>query len=138
MPDLWETPMTDIKLLKELAMKATPYKWFTQPSSVPGYDEILCSEKEGTIANYARSQDAAYIAAANPQAILALIARIEKMDSALKFYADMDNQVPGTSEWPKEVAEAFTGITGTEITAYDQPSAYKLDMGQRAREALGD
>lgn len=51
----------------------------------------------------------------------------DRLVEVLKFYANMDNQVPNTT------------IYGNgELIAYDKPSNYQKDMGQRARQVLAE
>ena len=83
--------MTDTKKLRELANAATPGPWEVS--------EYLCEDGEvfgelyigKEIIYLTGSNTATYIAAANPEAVLGLIARIEKLEAALQFYALRDN-----------------------------------------------
>ena len=77
--------MTDLTTLRRLAEAATPGPWYLHTS-----DDTLVSSESGEIVQaqgeymieYASMEaDAAYIAAANPQAILALLDRLERQSA---------------------------------------------------------
>lgn len=74
--------------LKELALKASPGPWKLEFRRLIGpkiYRD--CGDK----IQMAYSDDAAYIAAANPQTVLKLIERIEKLRSGYLNIIDMDD-----------------------------------------------
>lgn len=83
--------MTDLKKLRELAENATPGPWEDYYETgirpcVMAYDENdkgLRSVR-AYVADTQFSPDRAYIAAANPETVLALIDRIEKLEAQLK------------------------------------------------------
>lgn len=78
--------------LARLAEAATPGPWKSHDEFVNAEKHFICE-----INNLAKpEQTAAYIAAANPEAVLGLIARIDelsarcaKLEAALQFYADI-------------------------------------------------
>jgi hypothetical protein len=105
------TTTPDIKLLKELAEKATPGPWrviidddgkpLSGRPSVQAPDELDCAIVgwDGFIKEHWRSArgdkeihaNASFIAAANPQTIIALCERVEKLEAALKPFAEYCN-----------------------------------------------
>lgn len=75
--------MTDLKKLRELAGRTT----FTKVDSTDSYSDLwLCYATEPDtssgefIAEFASKADADYFAAANPETVIALIDRIEKLE----------------------------------------------------------
>lgn len=77
----------DIETLRALALKATPGPWRTQPDG-GGMTEVYSDElhRDGMnvgIADDLRDYDAAFIAAAHPQAVLALLDRIAALEAGL-------------------------------------------------------
>ena len=116
--------------LKRLAEEATPGPWFQEKYPIDGSMEpmpqIHNEIEEIAATTYRRKShdqhivDAAYIAAANPEAVLGLIARIEKLEAALQFYADPRTYEGGHND--------DVGSTGIDID-------YR---GNTAREALKD
>jgi hypothetical protein len=93
--------MTDISSLRVLAEKATPGPWRLRDAgstlvSVQGapeagqlYGEMVTISSGGFAKPRGYGADnAAFIAAANPSAILAMIDRIEAMEKALQPFAD--------------------------------------------------
>lgn len=73
--------------LKQLAEAATPGPWQYlefDPHSIPeACHGVLCTD-DMYIGCDVGKKDGAYIAAANPEAVLGLIARIEKLEATLK------------------------------------------------------
>lgn len=126
--------MTDLKKLRELAEKATPGPWtalFVFGSSdlpvsicretgrtinIAGVEcpdnDYIC-EVHSEAANPA--PDFRFIAAANPQAIIELLDRLERYEKALIEFADYDNQYePNMVCWPasdymRKAREALEG-----------------------------
>ena len=90
--------------LKQLAEAATPgpWRWMSRNALVGNHGNrpvVLTSpcrleirhKESGLLVELTPSwSDPAYIAAANPEAVLGLIARIEKLEAALQFYAGTD------------------------------------------------
>lgn len=66
--------MNDLTKLKELAERATPGYW-----ELDGRGVGPASDPNASIAKCSKREDAAYIAVANPQAILGLIAEVERI-----------------------------------------------------------
>ena len=66
--------MTDLTKLKELAERSTPGEW-----EMDGWEVGPASEPNASIAKCSKREDAAWIAAANPQAILGLISEVERL-----------------------------------------------------------
>lgn len=110
--------MTDIKKLRKLAEKSNPGPWIEKRDPfdverihiVDQEDRIICSVR-GTTRN------CEFIAAANPQAIIEILDRLERYEKALRFYAK-DSQFS----------------TGEKMT--DSQKRDMDDYGSRAREAL--
>lgn len=77
--------MTDLEALAKLATEATPGLWHAhrQPRGSPWWIE---SEDEHSVADAERAQDAAYIAAASPDVVLALV-RVALVARALTYPA---------------------------------------------------
>lgn len=77
--------MIDIEELKKLALAATPGPWEAVSNSVRdqigpnGVGGFLVADCPANIGK--RLEDAAFIAAANPRTVLALIARIEALEN---------------------------------------------------------
>jgi len=90
--------MTDTNKLKELAERATPGPWtlyvpenYQGPEELPGYG-VECAEGRAIIWGALEPEtgcqfdrDAEFIAAANPQAILGLIAEVERLRARLEI-----------------------------------------------------
>lgn len=107
--------------LKELATKATPGEW-ENGNRNDGVFMVLCYQKVSGRVNRrvhpistSEPCDAEYIAAANPETILELIDRIEKLEEVLKWYAEEERYFD-----PRLTPAAM------------------MDCGQRAREALNN
>lgn len=79
--------------LKQLAEAATPGSWQYlefDPHSIPeACHGVLCTE-DRYIGCDVGKKDGAFISAANPEAVLGLIARIEKLEAALEHIAKID------------------------------------------------
>lgn len=78
--------------LKELAEKATPGPW----KAIPTYDEnkflnvsVVSPRGDADLGTWmvcaAREANAAFIAAVNPQTVLALVERIEELEAIIKL-----------------------------------------------------
>jgi hypothetical protein len=80
----------DLTELKRLAEAATRGAWFADGDVLSSAIDELTLHSIGRIM---LPQNAAFIAASNPQYVLALIARVEKLEAALKLYLDDDNIV---------------------------------------------
>lgn len=129
--------------LRKAAESATPGPWYTTGS--PWFrsgDGVLCGSPDGNIAyliadcdNFTdprdeydgpfkladADDDAAFIAAANPVVILALLDEREKMVRALKFYRD---------NWQIKTNKRYGGLE------YSPKEALLDDCGNIARAAL--
>lgn len=99
--------MTYLTKLKELAERATPGPWtlyvpenYQGPEELPGYG-VECAEGRAIIWGALEPEtgcqfdrDAEFIAAANPKAILGLIAEVERLRSALQgVHAEVDGNI---------------------------------------------
>lgn len=86
--------------LKQLAEAATPGPWQYlkfDPHSIPeACHGVLCTD-DRYIGCDVGKKDGAYISAANPEAVLGLIARVEKLEAALQFYASEETQYGETA-----------------------------------------
>ena len=136
----------NIEELERLAKRATPGPWKRNVNiySDPGYCQIYTgagpshgsyweSGSEGKrISGEPKAEaDAAFIAAANPAAILELVALVKKYEAALKFYAERSNWVTRSGK---------IGVTLIDIEdrePYDPFGYYPGAGGKRARDALG-
>lgn len=110
--------------LKQLAEEATPGPWtvgkddashlifYPYDTGETDLSRIVISDTEVSMG------DKRFIAAANPEAVIGLIARIEKLEAALRFYADPRTYEGGHND--------DVGSTGIDID-------YR---GNTAREAL--
>jgi hypothetical protein len=122
-----------ITSLQEAAEKATPGKWETMPASFSPRTFIMRfdpTSDEQAIAVVTERPDAAFIAAANPSAILELIAshkrmeaEIERLRKALQFYAD---------SWTFKANKRYGGLE------WSPTEALLDDCGNTARSALTD
>ncbi|HEO1562734.1 hypothetical protein [Pseudomonas aeruginosa] len=90
--------MTDINKLKELAVRALPFapgEWFVEN----GIDQVRdCANDFVCETGEDDPIKASFIAAANPQAILKLIAEVERLRIGLKGDFDLDAWL----EWTRE------------------------------------
>ncbi|MFW4716631.1 hypothetical protein ACOAQQ_03040 [Pseudomonas aeruginosa] len=90
--------MTDINKLKELAVRALPFapgEWFVEN----GIDQVRdCANDFVCETGEDEPIKASFIAAANPQAILKLIAEVERLRIGLKGDFDLDAWL----EWTRE------------------------------------
>lgn len=140
------TPST-VRSLKQIAEAATPGPWDDyyetgiQPC-VMAYDENDKGLRSirAFIADTQFANDRAFIAAANPEAVLGLIARIEKLEAALQFYADEANwylqkDVVTGSEVRRSII-----LDDTESYSFQEspasPNILCVTAGKIAREAL--
>jgi len=74
--------MTDLDELKALAEAATPGPWFLDAGGDTGvYTEARVSDTSTDVAWSYRREDEKFIAAANPAAVLDLIARVERAEA---------------------------------------------------------
>ncbi|WP_258152898.1 MULTISPECIES: ead/Ea22-like family protein [unclassified Pseudomonas] len=103
--------MTDTNKLKELAERATPGPWVVDAQQSGAIFNIESESGDQCVAmsqenpaptrlemNEQRRVNAAFIAAANPQAILKLIAEVERLRIGLKGDFDLDAWL----EWTRE------------------------------------
>lgn len=95
--------MSDYTELKKLAEKASPGPWWVDSHgmtmmSMPGLQVVfnhpqqsvaVRNEDTGNLSHWRNDWDASYIAAANPAAVLALIAENEALLTALKGMTSM-------------------------------------------------
>lgn len=127
---------SEINALKEKAQKATPGPWHQELYEIDGtYDpmpHIHNAHEEIASTTYRRKShtqhitDAAFIAAAHPQAILALIEMNEKMREALEFYKGNFDGKEG-SYW----------LDGYKFIQEDKFGDTKyFDNGDRARQTI--
>ena len=129
--------MTDIKKLKTLAEAATPGPWDDYYETgirpcVMAYDENdkgLRSVR-AFIADTQFDKDRAFIASANPEAVLGLIARIERLEAALRFYADIGTY--GTAGPGDCTSVDFSDCEPVLIDGWGE----SFRPGKKAREAL--
>lgn len=71
----------DIEQLKKLAEAATPGEWFSQDGEIISRESgstVISDEYHGNMIAFQNTADAAFIAAANPQTVLALIKELEE------------------------------------------------------------
>jgi len=108
---------SEIAKLKELAEKATPGAWTAYTGSASENGTVLGPTAFAPIE--LTDEDAAFIAHANPAAILSLIERLERHEAALAHYAND--------------AQFSSGETMT-----DQQKRDMDDYGSIAREALDE
>lgn len=126
--------MTDLKKLRELAEKAT----FTKVDSTDSYSDLwLCYATEPDtssgefIAEFASKADADYFAAANPETVIALLDRIEKLEKALDITeSDLKNKmkfaaITAAKEKRREIS------TGNEYIAINQSKRAAFIEGAR-------
>jgi hypothetical protein len=73
-----EKIMTDTKKLREAAERATPGPWLTDGN------KISDSEDKFYLASEMEPKDAAFIALANPQAVLSLLDEIEQLKGTIE------------------------------------------------------
>ena len=80
--------MIDLDELERLAKAATPRPWNRQPYRLgyPLAGEHSITGRDVTIAAGLSPQDAAYIASANPETVLALIARVLDAEEAAMLH----------------------------------------------------
>lgn len=100
--------MTDLKKLKTLAEAATPGSWQYlkfDPHSIPeACHGVLCTE-DWYIGCDVGKKDGAFISAANPEAVLGLIVRIEKLEAALQSISNHASDP--FAWWVREAREAL-------------------------------
>jgi hypothetical protein len=82
--------------LKQLAEAATPGPWYDYREqgifpTLFSYEELSNGQRKLVeyIGHAQKEENRQFIAAANPEAVLGLISRIEKLEAALRFYADI-------------------------------------------------
>lgn len=126
--------MTDIEKLKELAGKATESPWFLHDFSDPSMNSdptaqdvavscdhpatITIASMGGGFAGYKGLEqarhDAAYIAAANPSAVLDLIAEVERLREALKPFAEFADEIEDCAANTPTPIESWSTAVGFE------------------------
>ncbi|HDQ4573721.1 hypothetical protein [Pseudomonas aeruginosa] len=118
--------MTDINKLKELAVRALPFapgEWFVEN----GIDQVRdCANDFVCETGEDEPIKASFIAAANPQAILKLIAEVERLRIGLKGDFDLDAWLEWTREKDQIKAEIealrrFAGEAYQVLGALDAP-----------------
>ncbi|MCS8418366.1 hypothetical protein [Pseudomonas aeruginosa] len=118
--------MTDINKLKELAVRALPFapgEWFVEN----GIDQVRdCANDFVCETGEDDPIKASFIAAANPQAILKLIAEVERLRIGLKGDFDLDAWLEWTREKDQIKAEIealrrFAGEAYQVLGALDAP-----------------
>ncbi|MFK1287947.1 ead/Ea22-like family protein [Pseudomonas aeruginosa] len=131
--------MTDHAELRRLAKAATPGPWtlyvpedYQGPDELPGYG-VECAEGRAIVWGALEPEtgcqfdrDAEFIAAANPQAILKLIAEVERLRIGLKGDFDLDAWLEWTREKDQIKAEIealrrFAGEAYQVLGALDAP-----------------
>lgn len=65
-----------------------------------------------------------------------LINRVRTLEVALEFYGNMDNRVPGTSEWDVDILTFLGRIPNVKVTSFNKPSKIDTDVGAIARKVL--
>ena len=95
----------DLAKIKAAAERATPGPWTAEPMVGRGA-WISSGENEWTALSCGNTDEsarsnAAFIAAANPAATLALIARVERLEGALRKYGNecCEGLCEGNNEW---------------------------------------
>ncbi|WP_185747516.1 hypothetical protein [Pseudomonas aeruginosa] len=118
--------MTDINKLRELAVRALPFapgEWFVEN----GIDQVRdCANDFVCETGEDDPIKASFIAAANPQAILKLIAEVERLRIGLKGDLDLDAWLEWTREKDQIKAEIealrrFAGEAYQVLGALDAP-----------------
>ncbi|MCT5813320.1 hypothetical protein QK411_14400 [Pseudomonas aeruginosa] len=132
--------MTDINKLKELAVRALPFapgEWFVEN----GIDQVRdCANDFVCETGEDDPIKASFIAAANPQAILKLIAEVERLRIGLKGDFDLDAWLEWTREKDQIKAEIealrrFAGEAYQVLGALDAPENV-LDNASDAANGL--
>lgn len=106
--------LKELRRLAEAALATCPYeKWwsdyYSDPHDIPDED------------------DAAFIAAASPTTVLALMDRVEKLETALRWMIDNDDTYEGD--------EPLDHLGGA---SWDEVNAYWIEGLNKARAALED
>lgn len=149
--------MTDLKKLREMAEKATPGPWkcaggiyvYSGDTMVAdNNDETALVRARGVGGGMSREQQEAnveFVSAANPETVIALLDRIEKLEAQLKeanevaeFYGDEKNWMTTRKD---ELHEArMTIAQDAESFGYQRdeysPNIVQLIGGKMARELL--
>ncbi len=130
--------------LKQLAEEATPGPWtvgkddashlifYPYDTGETDLSRIVISDTEVSMG------DKRFIAAANPEAVLGLIARIEKLEAALRFYADHNNWMVTRKDDLHEAKRTIVGDVDSYGYQRDEysPNILQIIGGKTAREAL--
>lgn len=82
--------MTDLDALRRKAEAATPGPWHVRRPPRPSF-EYLIAHDEGPPLAKAPLTNAAYIAAASPDVVLALIERVERAEEIVDAIRDSDS-----------------------------------------------
>lgn len=118
----------DLAELKRLAQKATPGPWtyYAYGADVRGQRNTLIADVRGYGAGLPVDANGSFMAAANPQTILALIERLETLEEAVKGAHVIAEQVgdvlranKGTVRLTLEQAKSLE-LAGTEDRSYGE------------------
>jgi hypothetical protein len=126
--------MMHMKALKAAAESATAGPWYASRHASGRHFEIG-SPTAGIAIAHSGSADAAFIALANPSAILSLIGRVEQLEGALRpFAAKYDDCRPPVRDIAAGLARDLDG-DADEVTAL---VTFNLGDFRRARAALSN
>lgn len=121
------SPTIDIEALKAAAEKATPGEWTRKEPHRFSSERGVCLVETGAlIAGFLSEANAAFIAAANPCAILSLIARTEAAEGEVeRLKVEKDTAQSGVDAW-KEVCEVLEAHLQDRVAMKDpaNPEAY--------------
>ena len=96
--------MTDLAKLKELAEAATPGMWRQVFDDQCEVDTVRSVDGDFVLADDLLARDAAFIAAANPATILALISRLEEAEGQLLDRTDKATAWDAVAEKNERIA----------------------------------
>lgn len=139
--------MTDLKKLRELAEVATPGPWevsgtgqqVLKEADVPYGDQRIC-ETNSMASHYPGKtscwKNIAFIAAANPETVIALIDRIEKLELQLKEASEVAQFYAHPLNWDMEhvPTEVHRVIENSDLSVPDEHCDQR--GGKRARAYL--
>lgn len=109
--------LVDLDALAELARKATPGPWVVHAGRYEGSDYCYVTEGKSNLADDIDPHDAAFIAAANPQTVLALI------DMARRAAASTSTEAVPVA-WQTYYPDGSTGVWDTEEGARSMAETY--------------
>lgn len=115
----------DLKELRRLAIQATPGPWKANYCEIRDTADKMIIYDEGGHS----SEDAAYIAAANPAVILALLDRVERAEADAERYGKIKKAVVRDRLTIGRMSGEKLDAAVDHVLGHDEPQRFTFDPG---------